>query len=202
MPYQVYSLLTGHRTHRIGSPRVKDSLGTGKPHACNLCHLDQSLGWTQDWLGRWYGEPAVPLPEAERTVASSVLHLTQSDARSRAVVAAAFSWPPAWEASGRDWAGPLLTRLLEPERYPAVRYLAHRGLRGLYGDAAGPYNYLGDPAERAAQLRPLRDRLDERCRPSAAAHPFLPLRPDGRVDEAKLQKLLRGRNDPDVVVNE
>src|SRR5438445_2558555 len=53
MPYQVYSLLTTHRTHRISVPRVRDSLGTGKPHACNLCHLDKSLGWTQEQLSMW-----------------------------------------------------------------------------------------------------------------------------------------------------
>ncbi len=55
MPHQVYSLLTTHRTHRITIPRVRDSVGTGKPHACNLCHLDKSLGWTNDTLGKWYG---------------------------------------------------------------------------------------------------------------------------------------------------
>jgi predicted CXXCH cytochrome family protein len=202
MPYQVYSLLTGHRSHRIVSPRVRDSLGTGKPHACNLCHLDKSLAWTQDRLGEWYGQPAEPLPEVERTVASAVVHLSQSDARSRAVVAAAFSWPAAGQASGRDWAGPLLAHLLERERYPAVRYLAHRGLRALYGADAGPYDYLAAPAERTAQLRRLRARLEARCRPPAAAYPSLPLRPDGTLDEAKLEALLRARNDPDVIVNE
>jgi predicted CXXCH cytochrome family protein len=201
MPYQVYSLLTGHRSHRIVSPRVADSVGTGKPHACNLCHLDRSLAWTQDYLGRWYGRAAEPLPEVERRMASAVVQLCQSDARSRAVVAAAFSWPAAAQASGRDWAGPLLTRLLEDERYPAVRYLAHRGLRALYGADAGPYDYLADPAERGDQLRRLRARFDGRPRP-AAAHPDLPLRPDGTVDEARLRELLRGRNDPDLTINE
>src|SRR2546423_4376421 len=94
MPYQVYSLLTGHRSHRIESPRVAASVGTGKPHACNLCHLDKSLGWTQERLGKWYGQKPVSLSAAERDIASSLLHLTRGDARSRAVFAGALSWPP------------------------------------------------------------------------------------------------------------
>src|SRR5205823_14536485 len=72
MAYQVFSLLDTHRTHRITIPRVKDSVGTGKPHACNLCHLDKSLGWTSTQLAKWYGMPQESLSAEERTIASSV----------------------------------------------------------------------------------------------------------------------------------
>jgi predicted CXXCH cytochrome family protein len=202
MPYQVYSLLTTHRSHRIEVPRVRDSLGTGKPHACNLCHLDKSLGWTQDRLAEWYSQRPEPLPDHERQYASALLHLCQSDARSRAVVAGAFSWPAAHQAAGTDWAGPLLAHVLEHERYPAVRYLAYRGLRTLYGPEAGRYDYLAGPAERAAQLRTLRPRLEARCRPDARRYPQLPLHPDGRIDGGALERLLRHRNDPDVIIHE
>jgi predicted CXXCH cytochrome family protein len=202
MPYQVYSLLTGHRSHRIAVPRVKDSLGTGKPHACNLCHLDKSLAWTQDRLGQWYGHKPEAMSEVDRHHASSLVHLCQSDARSRVVVAHAFSWPAAWQASGVDWPGLVLPRILEQERYPAVRYLAYRGLRRLYGEEAGAYDYQAGPSERAARLRSLRARLDERCRPSAEKYPDLPLTQAGRMDDSRLQLLLRGRNDPDVCINE
>src|SRR5262249_767969 len=109
MPYQVYSLLTTHRSHRIESPTVRASLGPGKPHACNLCHLDKSLGWTQDKLVEWYGQKPVPLAEEDRRIASSLLHLTKGDARSRVVFAGAFSWPPGLEASGADWQPSILT---------------------------------------------------------------------------------------------
>src|SRR5207244_5587662 len=57
MPHLVYSLMTTHRSHRIEIPDVKTSVATGKPHACNLCHLDKSLGWTQEQLERWSGRP-------------------------------------------------------------------------------------------------------------------------------------------------
>jgi predicted CXXCH cytochrome family protein len=199
MPYQVYSLLTTHRSHRIESPRVAASVGTGKPHACNLCHLDKSLGWTQERLGAWYGHKPVPLAAEERRIASSLLHLTKSDARSRAVFAGAFSWPPALEASGTDWQGAVLARLLETESYPAVRYLLHRGLRKLHGDDALPYDYQESPARRRAQLIPIRARIDTRARPRAERHLDLPLGPSL---DAALQRLLKDRDDPDVFIQE
>jgi predicted CXXCH cytochrome family protein len=202
MPYQVYSLLTTHRSHRIAIPRVRDSVGTGKPHACNLCHLDKSLGWTADQLGKWYGTGPEPLSEDDRTVASSVLHLASGDARTRAVVAGAFSSPDAQKASGRDWPVLLLTRTLEHERYQAVRYLAHRALRSLHSRRALDYDYQGSPAERAAQLRQLRLTLESPARLDRRRYPYLPLTGAGRFADDVFERLLRARNDPDVSINE
>jgi predicted CXXCH cytochrome family protein len=138
VPRQVYSLLDTHRSHRIMIPRVRDSIGTGKPHACNLCHLDKSLGWTSDRLRDWYGTKREPLSEDDRTTASGVLLLARGDARTRAVVAGAFGNPAAMSASSRDWQGLLLTRVLRAERYEAIRYLLHRSLRSLGDLAAEP----------------------------------------------------------------
>jgi predicted CXXCH cytochrome family protein len=202
MPYQVYSLLTTHRSHRIERLRIKDSLGTGKPHACNLCHLDKSLGWTQDRLVEWYGKTPEALPAEERKYASALLHLCRSDARTRVVVAGAFSWPAAQAASGTDWAGPVLARLLEHERFPAVRYLAHRGLRSMYGSDVVDYDYLARPTERSSQIKRMRQRLERRCQPVASNYPYLPLDEAGRSADTILELLLQKRNDPDVSVHE
>jgi predicted CXXCH cytochrome family protein len=202
MPYQVYSLLATHRSHRIAIPRVRDSQGTGKPHACNLCHLDQSLGWTSDHLQRWYGTRPEPLNKDDRSLASSVLHLARGDARTRAVVAGAFAWPAAQQASGRDWPALLLMRTLEHERYEAIRYLAHRALRSLHGPAVNDYHYQASPAERAAGLRALRRTLESTRRPDPRRYPCLPLTPAGRFTGDVFERLLRTRTDPDVTVNE
>ncbi len=202
MPHQVYSLLTTHRTHRIHVPRVKDSVGTGKPHACNLCHLDKSLAWTQDRLKEWYGHERVELSGEDRNVASTLVHLMQSDARSRAVVAGMFSWPPALQASGKDWAGPVLIEAMKHDRYPAVRYLAQRGLRTIHGPEMNRYNYLGLPDEREAQLEVLIEKLTRSPTADPARYPHLPLRPAGSLDAAVILQLLKKRNDPDVVINE
>jgi predicted CXXCH cytochrome family protein len=209
MPYQVYSLLDTHRSHRISIPRIRDSLGTGKPHACNLCHLDKSLGWTQETLGKWYAtttRPEPPLSADERALAAGVLHLARDDARTRAVVAGAFGWTAAQQASGRDWPTPLLLRTLEHERYEAVRYTLHRALRSLHGSAADNYNYQGSEAERAAQVRELRRTLERHppggSRPKRSRDRYLPLTATGRLDDDVFDRLLRTRNDPDVTVNE
>src|SRR5262249_58728564 len=99
-----------------------------------------------------------------------------------------------------DWFGPFLTRLINEDRYPMVRYLAHRGLRVAYGEAeAGPYDYLATAAERDAQTRALRARFD--ARPIQRKLPYLPLT-RGLPDDAVLQRLLKSRHDPDLTINE
>lgn len=202
MPYVVYSLLTTHRSHRIESLRVRDSRGTGKPHACNLCHLDQSLGWTQDRLQAWYGRAPEPLTDEERRYASSLLLWCRSDARTRAVVAGAYSSPAALEASGRDWPARFLVRFLEEERYPAVRYLAQRSLRRLIGSDAEAYDYLASPAQRRAQVLQLTDRLGPGPRLDPRRHPGLPLDPQGQPQLDEIDRLRRERHDPDITIHE
>jgi predicted CXXCH cytochrome family protein len=202
MPQVVYSLMTTHRSHRIEVPDLAGSVGTGKPQACNLCHLDKSLGWTRDQLLRWPGKRGVQpiLSPTEESLSSAVLTFAQGDARSRAVVAGAFSNPAAIQASGDDWSGSLLTRILDGERYPAVRYLLHRGLRTMYGDAAEPYDFLALPAQRTLQAAVLRERFD--AKPVQRLLPHLPLTSKRLPDDSAINRLRAGRRDPDVNINE
>ena len=191
MPHQVYSLFTTHRSHRIQNPELADSVGTGKPHACNLCHLDKSLGWTRTELAKWSPRHTkVTLSADEETTAHAVLMLARGDARSRAVVAGALSNPAARKASGTDWYGPMLSRLLEGERYPIVRYLTHRGLKSVHADVA--YDYLAKPGQREEQAKALQGRFGAtvwRGRP-------------GLPGDEVLRKLAEGRADPDLTINE
>ena len=48
MPYTSYGLLKALRSHRIDVPSANATVAAGRPNACNLCHLDKSLGWTAD----------------------------------------------------------------------------------------------------------------------------------------------------------
>jgi predicted CXXCH cytochrome family protein len=204
MPHQVYSLLDTHRSHRIQVPDLASSLGTGKPHACNLCHLDKSLGWTKEQLARWPNgkkNAAGKLSVDEEAISSALLILARGDARSRVIVAGAFANPAARQASGHDWFGPILTRLLQDERYPAVRYMAHRGLRAAYGDEkANPFDYLALPGERTAQLKVLQARFD--AAPIRRPLPSVPLTPQGLPDEIAIARLRANRQDPDLSINE
>ena len=54
MPHTTFGLLRGMRSHQVSSPNVRESIDHGRPNACNLCHLDQTLSWTANKLHDWY----------------------------------------------------------------------------------------------------------------------------------------------------
>ena len=106
------------------------TVATGRPNACNLCHLDKTLAWTADYLERWFGITKPVLGEDERSVAASVLWLLKGDAGQRAIIAQAMGRRPAQQASGSAWLAPYLA-LTQKDRYDAVRIIATRSLNTL-----------------------------------------------------------------------
>ena len=48
MPHTTYGLLGAVRSHQITSPRIQVTVETGRLNACNLCHLDKTLGWAAE----------------------------------------------------------------------------------------------------------------------------------------------------------
>lgn len=156
MPHTTYGLLKGIRQHQIDSPRVDVTVATGRPNACNLCHLDRPLAWTGHYLREWYGQSATgPGPAAEDARSTersaAVEGLLTGDAGQRALLAWHLGWEPAREASGEDWQAAFLARLLD-DPYPAVRYIAHQSLRRQAGFADFEYDFVGDPAQRRAAV--------------------------------------------------
>jgi hypothetical protein len=149
MPYTTYGLLKTIRSHQISSPSVRASLETGRPNACNLCHLDKTLAWTAEYLNQWYGtaKPALGLADSdEQSVAASLLWLLRGDAGQRAIVAQSMGWPAAQQASG--------TRLARAARIFAL--VARRSVRrgALHHVAIAPhapafrdlaYDYVAPP---------------------------------------------------------
>jgi hypothetical protein len=151
MPYTSYGLLRALRSHEISSPTVAASVQTGRPNACNLCHLDKTLGWTADYLEKWYETPRVVLNEQERTIAASLLWLLRGDAGQRALVAWSMGWPPAQQASGTRWTAPYLSVLMD-DPYDAVRFMSYRSLRSLPGLGGVMYDFVSPPRERSAAI--------------------------------------------------
>jgi hypothetical protein len=135
MPHTTYGLLTAIRSHEIDSPRVQATLETGRPNACNLCHLDQTLAWTAEHLSAWYDHPHPELPVEHPAQSAALRWLLAGDAGARALLAWHFGWAPALAVSGRGWQRPSL-ELLADDPYPAVRLIAKRSLRRL--DALAP----------------------------------------------------------------
>lgn len=141
MPNTTYGLLSMTRSHRIDNPSVEMTTEAGRPNACNLCHVDQTLAWTSDHLSAWYGQQQVPLAPEEREVPAAVLWLLKGDAAQRATAAWHFGWGPVRERAGTGWQTPLLARSLA-DPYTAVRYLAERSLRRFPGFEELTYDFV------------------------------------------------------------
>jgi predicted CXXCH cytochrome family protein len=149
MPHTTYGVLKAIRSHQISNPKAADQLATGRPNACNLCHLDKPLAWTAAKLTEWYRQPAATLDEAQRGTADAVRLALSGDAGQRALLAWHFSWPPALHASGTNWIAPVLGQLLD-DPYAAVRCVADRSLRAMSDLTPEGYDYTTEPAQRPA----------------------------------------------------
>ncbi len=141
MPYTTYGLLKAIRSHTVDNPTVQASIETGRPNACNQCHLDKTLAWTSGHLKDWYGKKAPTLDEDQQKIAASVLWLLKGDAGQRALMAWSYGWETARAISGEDWMAPYLVQLLV-DPYEAVRYIANRSLHRLPRFKDFDYNFL------------------------------------------------------------
>src|SRR2546423_9712951 len=128
MPFTTYGVLKAIRSHQVSSPRAADELATGRPNACNLCHLDKPLAWAANQLGRWYGHSIPDLSEDQTAVADAVRLALAGDAGQRVLVAWHLSWGPALQVAGKSWGSPVLAQLLD-DPYAAVRCVAGRSLK-------------------------------------------------------------------------
>lgn len=206
MPHTTWGLLKAIRSHQVDSPSVQASLETGRPNACNLCHLDETLAWTATHLESWYGIEPPSLDEDQKAVAAAVEWLLRGDAGQRALVAWSFGWAPAASVArgtaDGDWVIPVLAHLLE-DPYDAVRFVAADALRAYDDIGLADYDFLGAPAQRAQ----VRERLVERWRQRSrerewrAAERVL-LRAGGQWDEATFLRLAAERDDRRVELRE
>jgi hypothetical protein len=161
MPYTTYGLLKAIRSHQIDSPSVATSVNTGRPNACNACHLDRSLAWAAGNLSEWYGIPEPELDQDQKTIAASLLWMIRGDAGQRALMTWAMGWESTWEASGNKWMIPFLAPLLD-DPYDAVRLLTSRTMRKLLGDEPWEYDFLAPSAERVEAGKQAVDIWNER----------------------------------------
>jgi len=143
MPRTTFGLLHAIRSHQVSSPTVKESVDYGRPNACNLCHLDQTLAWTANKLHAWYKQPLPELSRDDESIAAGVQWLVKGDAGQRALIAWGMGWPSAQQASGRDWLYPYLIYTLN-DPYAAVRFDAWKSLQTLPGLSDFSFNYTAD----------------------------------------------------------
>lgn len=143
MSYTSVGLMKASRSHAITSPDVAVELATGRPNACNQCHLDRTLQWSSQHLAEKWQVAAPELNTEQREVAASVRWLLSGDAGQRMLAAWSFGWQPAKVAAGDDWLAPYLARLLD-DPYYVVRFNAARSLRSLggFGGALVDYDFV------------------------------------------------------------
>ncbi|HXT38785.1 MAG TPA: multiheme c-type cytochrome [Candidatus Angelobacter sp.] len=148
MPHTTYGVLKAIRSHQISSPRVADELATGRPNACNLCHLDKTLAWTALELKQWYGQAIPELTNDQTNIADAVRLALAGDAGQRVLLAWHLGWGPALEISRTNWVAPILGQLLD-DSYAAVRCVAERSLKQVMpGIVPTGYDYTLPPESR------------------------------------------------------
>jgi predicted CXXCH cytochrome family protein len=199
MPFTTYGLLKAIRSHQIDSPSVSKTLETGRPNACNLCHLDKTLDWTANTLSKWFGTPAPPLSSEHRRVSLAVLDALRGDAGQRALIAWSMGWQDAQRASGTGWMTPLLAQLLA-DRYAAVRYIAYRSLKQLPGFASFEFDFTAGP-EQQERAREQALQLWRRSGRAGARAEVL-IGTDGDSLGSEVQSWLRQRDDQEMFLAE
>ena len=201
MPHVSFALFTAMRSHRIDSPDIEVSARTGRPNACNLCHLDETLEWSAQHLTEWYEAPEVELSEEQAGTAASLLWLLRGDAAQRAVTAWHMGWEPAHEASGTGWQAPFLAQVL-PDPYALVRYIAGRSLRRLPNFEDFEYDFIGPAGERnSATQRVIQQwTRDDAFQPNRDKR--ILVGPSGDLRQEEIERLLEQRDDRAVHINE
>ena len=195
MPHTTYGLLKATRSHEIDSPDVAKALATGRPTACNLCHLDRTLEWTAKQLEEKYGVAAPPIPDVDDLFTSyAARRALQGDAGVRAILAWHMGWKPALEASGSDWMIPLLATLLVDD-YAAVRHIASNSLRARPGFEDFTFDYVAPREVLEAGRKDALERFDRAYPPSERTREErLLVDATGRPNLARIQRYLTQRD--------
>ncbi len=199
MPYTSYGLLRAQRSHQISSPNVRASVDTGRPNACNACHLDKSLAWAARSLQNWYGQEPPPLDDDQQNVAASLLWLLRGDAGQRALMTWAMGWKPAQQVSGNDWMAGYLAGVLDDD-YAAVRLIAYRSLRSLPGYETEMDHAVAPRAQRSADLLRVMNTFGKRT--AKRTDPQLLFNRDGSFQVNLIQRLVAQRDNRPVFLNE
>ncbi len=204
MPHTTYALFNGIRSHEVKSPRLEGSAEHGVPNACNLCHMDKTLAWTQEHLTSRYGYEPLSLSGEQEKIAAGVLWMIKGHAAQRVIAAWHMGWEPAQEVSGVDWIAPLLLPLLN-DPYPVVRYVASRSLDSVWPEKGVtttlPYDFMAPAGERDAVYRSHREFLGENM-PVLEPNPAILVGKDGNTQQAALERMLKERNDRSVTIKE
>ena len=202
MPRTTFGLLRAMRSHQVSSPTVQESIMYGRPNACNLCHLDQTLAWTAEKLHAWYKQPAPELSQDDQTIAAAVQWIVKGDAGQRALLAWGMGWESAQKIASRDWLYPyLIYSLADP--YAAVRFDAWKSLQTLPGFSGFSFTYTAaDHSLSEAATHAYEKWLGEIRDPNARYQPQTAIKGDGQFDQEVFQRLRSERDERPIILAE
>lgn len=203
MPHTTYGLTKAIRSHTVTSPSVAATLASGRPNACNLCHLDRTLGWTAERLSEWYGHARPALDADRESVAAAVLWALEGDAGVRALTAWHLGWEPARAVSGTGWM-PYLHSTLLMDPYDAVRRVALDSLRRDARYAGFTLDFTLPLVEQQNAVREsvLADWQRDGLEAAPERAPAVLVRPDGTLDEPSFRRIFARRDQRDVRLSE
>lgn len=222
MPHTTYGLFKAIRSHQISSPKVSVSVATGRPTACNLCHLSETLAWAGAKLSEWYQQPvSEDLDEEQQSLSAAAVSLLKGDSVQRALFAWVAGWQPALEcgtltlgggansqqvegddAVGNHWLAPLLAQHLNDES-PVVRLIAWRSLSAIDKRYSIDYDLVAAEPERVAAVQQIIDRWRETpLARRALGGPRVLITSDGQLDQQRLEQLLESRDRSQLHVQE
>ena len=202
MPHTTYALLGAIRNHQVQSPSAERSIHHGVPNACNLCHLDQTLDWTQQQLAKRYGHEPLPLSAEQRSTSAALLWLLKGHAAQRAITAWHAGWQPARDTSGTGWLAPHLARLLD-DPYGVVRHIANESLKKQHGFSQFEFDFIAPEPERARRAKRAIARWNGLPgNDDDTAGDAVLIDPDRQLMETAIQALLKNRDDRPVTIKE
>jgi len=193
MPHTTYGLLKAIRSHTIDSPSALKSTETGRPNACNLCHLDRSLSWTAEHLTDWFGQPGHEMKGDWQDVSAAVMWSLAGDAAQRALVAWHYNWEPARAVAGTNWLAPYLA-ILADDDYDAVRYIAARALRRLPEYAGSDFDFVGPASARKQVIADIMTRWLAREKSQKNVPTSVLLDFSGKIRDGEIRRLLEQRD--------
>ncbi|HIG30361.1 MAG TPA: ammonia-forming cytochrome c nitrite reductase subunit c552 [Verrucomicrobiales bacterium] len=201
MPHTSYALLSAIRSHQITSPNLESSVLKGVPNACNLCHLDKTLAWTQGQMAERYGAHKVRLSREQQSISAALLWLLKGHAAQRVITAWHFGWKPALEASGNQWQAPFLAQLLN-DSYGVVRYMAWKSLKNNPGFSDFQYDFL-DPSDKLKiKIELALKHWEKDQNISIHAGPEVLMDPDGTIMKQQMKHLLDTQDQRPVSITE
>ena len=201
MPHTSYGLMKANRSHQLFSPNVAKDKAAGRPNACNLCHLKETLDWTANQLASWYGIEKPELSETNSRIAAGVNWALRGDAGTRALVAWHMGWQPAIDASTSEWMARYLAHLLA-DPYDVVRYIAGKSLRAIEGFGDLKYDYVADIADRLSAQANAIKRWKERSATHASPGDSVLIDPNGNLLLQQFRELASQRDDKPMFLNE